>query len=185
MNDQEGCCDNCGEEHDELRFLLEVNAWWCPDCLRNEYLDLLDENDRLKEERAVALNVKTKEGLTASEWLLRTGKAERDLAAGVDRLQYLCLKYGHPGRVDALEVQEDLRSVLILMNALEKSEPEPLPVYRSVNTLKPREESNMERYVDTFVRENPRREDESEADYLHRFFEWMVEHGATWPGREK
>jgi hypothetical protein len=32
--------------------------------------------ERLRHERAIALNVKTKEGLTCSEWLLRTGLAE-------------------------------------------------------------------------------------------------------------
>lgn len=38
----------------------------CPNC------------DRLRQERSDALNVKTKEGLTCSEWILRTGKAERE-----------------------------------------------------------------------------------------------------------
>lgn len=38
-------------------------------------------SERRKQERDDALGVKTKEGLTASEWLLRTGKAEREAKA--------------------------------------------------------------------------------------------------------
>ena len=39
------------------------------------------EIKHLREERYAILGVKTKEGLTASEWVLRTGLAERQLAA--------------------------------------------------------------------------------------------------------
>lgn len=41
-------------------------------------LDLLAENERLRHERYDALSVKTREGLLASEWVLRTGKAESE-----------------------------------------------------------------------------------------------------------
>ncbi len=37
-----------------------------------------EEIERLKRERAAALSVQTREGLSASEWLLRTGKAEAE-----------------------------------------------------------------------------------------------------------
>lgn len=36
--------------------------------------------EQARRDRADALNVKTKEGLGASEWLMRTGKAERRIA---------------------------------------------------------------------------------------------------------
>jgi len=39
----------------------------------------------------------------------------------------------------------------------------------------------MERYVDVFVKENPRDDDEPIADYLSRFFEWMKSQGAAFP----
>lgn len=59
------------------------------DCLRGEgwdnEADAVDrsvaEIKRLRDERHAILGVKTKEGLTASEWVLRTGLAERQLAA--------------------------------------------------------------------------------------------------------
>jgi hypothetical protein len=38
------------------------------------------ENDRLRQDRSDALNVRSREGLLASEWIARTGKAERELA---------------------------------------------------------------------------------------------------------
>lgn len=47
------------------------------------------ENDRLRQDRADALNVKTREGLTCSEWIARTGAAERErdeLAALVEKM---------------------------------------------------------------------------------------------------
>jgi hypothetical protein len=48
------------------------------------------ENDRLRSERSAALNVKTTDGLTSSEWILRTGLAERErdaLRSEVERLR--------------------------------------------------------------------------------------------------
>jgi hypothetical protein len=53
---------------------------------------LCAENDRLRRERAEALTVHTKEGLLASEWVARTGKAEAEnaeLRAEVTRLSGL------------------------------------------------------------------------------------------------
>lgn len=61
--------------------------WLVAECER-----LWSEFDRLRQERADALSVTTKEGLGASEWILRTGKAERerDVArAEVNRLRAL------------------------------------------------------------------------------------------------
>lgn len=46
--------------------------------LQRQLAEALMENERLRRERADALAVTTREGLTASEWLLRTGKAERE-----------------------------------------------------------------------------------------------------------
>lgn len=51
---------------------LTVAAIPCPECER-----LRRERDDAILERHEALGVKTTEGLTASEWVLRTGKAER------------------------------------------------------------------------------------------------------------
>ncbi len=41
------------------------------------------DSDRLRQDRADLLNVKTKEGLGASEWMMRTATAERELAAAI------------------------------------------------------------------------------------------------------
>jgi len=73
------------------------------DCLRGEgwdnEADAVDrsvaEIKRLRDERHAILGVKTKEGLTASEWVLRTGLAERQLAAKDAEIESLqaTLKY--------------------------------------------------------------------------------------------
>ena len=67
------------------------------DCLRGEgwdnEADAVDrsvaEIKRLRDERHAILGVKTKEGLTASEWVLRTGLAERQLVAKDARIAEL------------------------------------------------------------------------------------------------
>lgn len=63
----------------------------CPRCWgRAAVSRLAADNARLKEERAAALSVTTREGLLASEWVLRTGMAERKrdrLAARVAELE--------------------------------------------------------------------------------------------------
>lgn len=53
----------------------------CESCLHNRALieKLEEDNDRLRRERAEALTVHTKEGLLASEWVARTGKAEAEV----------------------------------------------------------------------------------------------------------
>lgn len=53
---------------EEVRFVLQ------------EVDRLKVENERLREERSIALDVKSKDGLSASEWLLRTGKAEAEVS---------------------------------------------------------------------------------------------------------
>lgn len=45
--------------------------------LRAENAELIVKNEQLYKDRYDALSVHTKEGMLASEWLLRTGKAER------------------------------------------------------------------------------------------------------------
>lgn len=48
------------------------------------------ENDRLRQDRSDALNVKSREGLLSSEWIARTGKAERrakELEAEITKLR--------------------------------------------------------------------------------------------------
>lgn len=47
------------------------------DSLRAENAELIVKNEQLYKDRYDALSVHTKEGMLASEWLLRTGKAER------------------------------------------------------------------------------------------------------------
>ena len=69
--------------------------WWTSvfeaiDRARAAVSRLAADNARLKEERAAALSVTTREGLLASEWVLRTGMAERKrdrLAARVAELE--------------------------------------------------------------------------------------------------
>lgn len=46
-------------------------------------------SERRRQERADALNVKTKDGLTSSEWILRTGKAERERDEALRELERL------------------------------------------------------------------------------------------------
>lgn len=46
--------------------------------LKDQLAKALDYAERARRDRYDALGVKTKEGLLASEWLLRTGKAERE-----------------------------------------------------------------------------------------------------------
>ena len=56
---------------------------------------LVAEIKRLRDERHAILGVKTKEGLTASEWVLRTGLAKRQLAAKdalINQLRDRCWK---------------------------------------------------------------------------------------------
>ena len=53
-------------------------AWFDEACKRLAAQE--QELERLRQERRDALSVHTKEGLLASEWVLRTGKAERELA---------------------------------------------------------------------------------------------------------
>jgi hypothetical protein len=48
-----------------------------PELIR-EVKQLQRELDRVRQERSDALNVKSKEGLLSSEWIARTGKAERE-----------------------------------------------------------------------------------------------------------
>jgi uncharacterized protein with PIN domain len=58
---------------------------WCLPCTsgkletaRDQILDLQADNERLRQDRADALNVTSREGLLASEWVLRAGRAERE-----------------------------------------------------------------------------------------------------------
>src|SRR5881397_843170 len=46
--------------------------------LAAEVRRLQAENDRLRQDRADALSVRSREGLLSSEWVARTGKAERE-----------------------------------------------------------------------------------------------------------
>ena len=48
------------------------------DRLQAEVEKLKAESERLRQDRADVLNVKSKDGLTSSEWIMRTGKAERE-----------------------------------------------------------------------------------------------------------
>lgn len=48
--------------------------------LQGELEEARRDCERMRDERAAVLNVKTTDGLTASEWIARTGVAERDLA---------------------------------------------------------------------------------------------------------
>lgn len=58
-------------ERDQLRAEVEL--------LSVSRQNLADEVERLREERRALLGVKTTEGLTASEWMLRTSLAESQL----------------------------------------------------------------------------------------------------------
>jgi hypothetical protein len=59
----------------------------CKDAA-DELASLRRENDRLRQDRSDALNVRSREGLLASEWVARTGKAERELAEARELLGY-------------------------------------------------------------------------------------------------
>lgn len=50
---------------------------------------LVAENDRLRQDRYDALSVTSKDGLLASEWVARTGKAERESKALSARIREL------------------------------------------------------------------------------------------------
>ena len=56
------------------------------DALKAEVERLGTVNDRLMADRRAVLNVKTTDGLTSSEWILRTGLAERDRDAALAKL---------------------------------------------------------------------------------------------------
>lgn len=49
------------------------------ELLRKENEQLHTTHDRLRRDRAEVLNVKTADGLTSSEWLMRTAKAEAEV----------------------------------------------------------------------------------------------------------
>jgi hypothetical protein len=53
---------------------------------------------RVRAERASALDVKSKEGLTSSEWLLRTGLAERKVVKQRAAFKKLGAKYSERGK---------------------------------------------------------------------------------------
>lgn len=94
-----------------IRRDVERGDWWCwqgdeedhpesltcpvvmsADILREhlkEMAELRSQNDRLRQDRYDALSVTSKDGLLASEWVARAGKAERQVAelrAVVERL---------------------------------------------------------------------------------------------------
>ena len=48
--------------------------------LERELTEANERADRAVKDRAAVLDVKTKEGLSCSEWLMRTAKAEKDVA---------------------------------------------------------------------------------------------------------
>lgn len=78
-------------DHDDCEadaFLIAAARTLLPEALR----ELQEErvvSERRRQERADALNVKTTDGLTSSEWILRTGKAERERDEALRELERL------------------------------------------------------------------------------------------------
>lgn len=66
------------QDHLEGRFSFQED-WPALILLAAEVRRLREDNDRLRRDRAEALNVHTKEGLLASEWVARTGRAEAEV----------------------------------------------------------------------------------------------------------
>lgn len=85
---------------DELweKYLSRQDAQKCRIEAADALARLRSENDRLRQERYDALSVTSKDGLLASEWVARTGKAEREAKALRSENEVLTGKLVHANR---------------------------------------------------------------------------------------
>lgn len=67
------------EKGGDIDVVIAADAQQAVERLERELMEANDRADRAVKDRAAVLDVKTKEGMTCSEWLMRTAKAEKEV----------------------------------------------------------------------------------------------------------
>ena len=94
--DEDNCCDGNEENCDGCHYCAKRRTQLLF-AAQDKIAELQTDNTRLRQERHDALSVTSRDGLLSSEWVLRTGQAERRVA----ELEALISRHEHTVQTDS------------------------------------------------------------------------------------